>query len=44
MCFHTPKENPFENIVGKGENAGDQQHFPFFPQCFLYPMKEELNV
>ena len=22
-----------ENIVGKGENAGDQ-HFPLFPQCF----------
>ena len=22
-----------ENIVGKGENAGDQ-HFLFFPQCF----------
>ena len=24
----------FENIVGKGENAGNQ-HFLFFPQCFL---------
>ena len=23
----------FENIVGKGENAGDQ-HFLLFPQCF----------
>ena len=23
-----------ENIVGKGENAGDQ-HFLLFPQCFL---------
>ena len=22
-----------ENIVGKGENAGNQ-HFPFFQQCF----------
>ena len=22
-----------ENIVGKGENAGHQQHFIFFPQC-----------
>ena len=22
-----------ENIVGKGENAGNQ-HFPLFPQCF----------
>ena len=25
----------FENIVGKGENAGDYQHFLLFPQCFL---------
>ena len=24
----------FENIVGKGENAGNK-HFLFFPQCFL---------
>ena len=24
----------FENIVGKGEYAGNQ-HFPLFPQCFL---------
>ena len=24
----------FENIVGKGENAGNQ-HFLLFPQCFL---------
>ena len=24
----------FKNIVGKGENAGDQ-HFLLFPQCFL---------
>ena len=23
-----------ENMVGKGENAGDQ-HFLLFPQCFL---------
>ena len=29
----TPKK-PFENIVGKGENAGDQ-HFLLFSQCFL---------
>ena len=27
------KEN-FENIAGKGENAGTQ-HFLLFPQCFL---------
>ena len=25
---------PLENIVGKGENAGNQ-HFLLFPQCFL---------
>ena len=24
---------PFENIVGKGDNAGNQ-HFLLFPQCF----------
>ena len=24
----------FENIVGTGENAGNQQHFLLFPQCF----------
>ena len=28
------KKKVFENIVGKGENAG-YQHFLFFPQCFL---------
>ena len=26
--------NPFENIVGKRENTGNQ-HFLLFPQCFL---------
>ena len=26
-------EKPFENIVGKGENAGNQ-HFLLFQQCF----------
>ena len=31
----TPLEKKaFENIVGKGENAG-HQHFLLFPQCFL---------
>ena len=28
------KRKPFENIVGKGENAGNW-HFLLFPQCFL---------
>ena len=30
----TLKRKPFENIEGKGENAGNQ-HFLLFPQCFL---------
>ena len=30
----TLEEKPFENIVGKEENAGNQ-HFLLFPQCFL---------
>ena len=33
----TLQKMPFENIVGKEENAGNQ-HFLLFPQCFLsYP-------
>ena len=33
----TLKKEPFENNVGKEENAGNQ-HFLLFPQCFLsYP-------
>ena len=35
-------KNPFENIVGKGENAGNQ-HFLLFPQCFLPFPKEFSN-
>ena len=30
----TLKMKPFENIVGKVENAGNQ-HFLIFPECFL---------
>ena len=30
----TQWKRPFENIVGKGENAGNQ-HFHLFPPCFL---------
>ena len=30
----TQEKKPFENIVGKGENAG-HQHFLLFPQCFI---------
>ena len=29
-----PRKRPFENIVGKGENVGNQ-HFLLFPQCPL---------
>ena len=31
----------FENIVGKEENAGGNQHFLLFPQCFL-PYQEQV--
>ena len=31
----TLKVKAFENIVGKGENAGDQ-HFLLSPQCFQF--------
>ena len=30
----TLENNPFKNIVGKGENTG-YQHFRLFPQCLL---------
>ena len=30
----TQCKKAFENIVGKGENAGNQ-HFLLLPQCFL---------
>ena len=33
-CWYTLIEMAFENIVRKGENAGNQ-HFLLFPQCFL---------
>ena len=35
LLFTTLGNKPFENIVGKGENAGINQHFLLFPQCFL---------
>ena len=35
----TIKKKGFENIVGKGENAG-RQHFLFFTHCFL-PLKKK---
>ena len=36
----TLSEQSFENIVGKGENAG-QQHFFLLPKCFL-PYKRRI--
>ena len=35
----TFRRKPFENIVGKGENAGNR-HFLLFPQCFLAYCKQ----
>ena len=41
-------KKPFENILGKGENAGNQ-HFLLFPKCFLLykrqisPFEKELT-
>ena len=33
--FYDPEKEAFENIVGKGENAGNQ-HFLLFTQCFQF--------
>ena len=43
--FDTLKKVPFENNVGKGENAGNQ-HFLLFPRMYnvFYPMKDSINV
>ena len=38
----TLEKEPFENIVDKEENAGNQ-HFPHFPQCFL-PFPEQISI
>ena len=38
----TFREKPFENIVGKGENAGNQ-HFLLFPKCFL-PYENQIII
>ena len=35
MALKTLGKEPFENIVGKDENAGNQ-HFLHFPQCFQH--------
>ena len=38
----TMYKKPFENILGKGENAGNQ-HFLLFPPCFLPFPKTNFN-
>ena len=41
--FNTSEgKKTFENIVGKGENAGNQHFLLFFPQCFL-PFPREFS-
>ena len=36
------EKKAFENIVGRGENAGNQL-FLLFPQCFLFLPRQILN-
>ena len=40
-CLMTLGKRAFENIVGKGENAGNQ-HFLIFPQFFL-PFPKQIS-
>ena len=40
-AFNNPTKKTLENIVGKGENAGNQ-HFLLIPQCFLPTRKQIL--
>ena len=40
--FNDLEKYAFRNIVGKGENAGNQ-HFLLFPQCFL-PFPKQISV
>ena len=42
LLLTTPEEKPLENIVGKGENAGNQ-HFLLFPQYFL-PIPRRISI
>ena len=44
LCLNHRKwarQRPLENIVGKGENAGNQ-HLFFFPQCFQPHQKKKI--
>ena len=36
------KKKTYQNIMGKGENAGNQ-HFLLFPPCFL-PFSKEISI
>ena len=40
--FNNPEKKGFENILGKGEIAGNQ-HFLLFPQCFL-PFQAQISI
>ena len=40
--FNDLEKEAFENIAGKGENAGNQ-HFLLFPQCFL-PFPKQSSI
>ena len=42
QSFNNPEKQTYENIVGKGENAGDQ-HFLLFPRCFQ-PVPKRVSV
>ena len=39
----TLKKKPFENMVGKGENAHNQ-HYLLFPRCFLLIPHQTPNI
>ena len=43
LTFNDPGKEAFENIVGKGENAGNQ-HFLLFPQYFLPCPKKKKKI
>ena len=40
--FNDSENKPFENMMGKGENAGNQ-HFLLFPQCFIPYQSQKLS-
>ena len=40
--FDAPWKQAFENIVGKGENAGNQ-YFLLFPLCFLLYQRQKFH-